>query len=78
MRFGTWNMKSLYKAGLLMTVTKEVSIQIIFSGITGSQMGKVTPNQQANTHFPVERGMRIMNWVQVFLYIRESHQQLRR
>jgi hypothetical protein len=28
--------------------------------------------------FSKERGMRIMNWVQGFLYIRESYQQLRR
>jgi hypothetical protein len=37
----------------------------------------VAPKQQENTHFAVERGMRIMNWVQVFLCIRESYQQLR-
>jgi hypothetical protein len=36
----------------------------------------VALNQQENTHFDSERGMRIMNWVQVFLHIRESYQQL--
>jgi hypothetical protein len=27
---------------------------------------EVAPNQQANTHFSIERGMKITNWVQVF------------
>jgi hypothetical protein len=27
----------------------------------------VAQNQQENTQIPMERGMRIMNWVQVFL-----------
>jgi hypothetical protein len=37
----------------------------------------VEPHQQENTHFSVESGMRTMNWVQGFLYIIESYQQLR-
>jgi hypothetical protein len=37
----------------------------------------LTSRQQGNTHFPMERGMRTMNWVQGFLYIRESYKQLR-
>jgi hypothetical protein len=37
----------------------------------------VALNLQENTHFSVERGMRIMNKVQVSLCIRESYQQLR-
>jgi hypothetical protein len=40
---------------------------------------EVAPNQQANilVHFSMERGMRIINQVQAFSYIRESYQQLR-
>jgi hypothetical protein len=37
----------------------------------------VAPNQQENTNFLMERRMRTMIRVQVFLYIRESNQQLR-
>jgi hypothetical protein len=37
----------------------------------------VAQNQQANTHFCLKRGTRIMNEVQVFLYIGESYQQLK-
>jgi hypothetical protein len=33
-------------------------------------------NQQENTHFSMERGMRTMNWVQSFLCIRGSCKQL--
>ncbi|PNF22198.1 hypothetical protein B7P43_G04931 [Cryptotermes secundus] len=38
---------------------------------------EVALNQQVNIHFSVEMGMKIMNTVQVFPYIRESYQQLR-
>jgi hypothetical protein len=36
----------------------------------------VAPYQQRNTHFSMERGMRTINLVQGFLYIRESYEQL--
>jgi hypothetical protein len=35
--------------------------------------------QQANTYLSIEKGIRIMNQVQIcFLYVRESYKQLRR
>jgi hypothetical protein len=37
----------------------------------------VAPNQQENTQFSMDRKMRTMNFVQVFLYIRDSYQHLR-
>jgi hypothetical protein len=37
----------------------------------------VAPDQQGNTHFPMERGMKTMNWLKGFLNRRESYQQLR-
>jgi hypothetical protein len=55
MRFGTWNVRCMYKADGVEVVMK----------------------QQANIHFSMEKGMKIINYVQVFLYIRESCQQLR-
>jgi hypothetical protein len=36
----------------------------------------VAPNLRENTQFDMEREMRIMNWVQDTLCIRESYQQL--
>jgi hypothetical protein len=63
MGFGTRNMRSLYKAGSLMTITKAYQ-NMKFSGITGSPMGQVTSNQPVNMQFPMERRMRILNKVQ--------------
>jgi hypothetical protein len=39
-RFVTWNARSLYRAGLLMTVAKEISKYFRFNGSTGDQMGQ--------------------------------------
>jgi hypothetical protein len=49
MKFGTSIVRSLYRAGLLRTVAEE------------SSEYKLAPNQQANIHFSMERGIRIMN-----------------
>jgi hypothetical protein len=38
----------------------------------------VAPNEQDNTHVPMEKGMRTMNWGQGFLYMKKPHEQLRR
>jgi hypothetical protein len=51
MRFGTWDVRSLYRKGLLTTVAKEKAKY-------GTELA---PNQQANIHFSMERGLRIMN-----------------
>jgi hypothetical protein len=69
-RFGAWNVRSLYRASSLMMVVKEQSrYKLVLSDGT-----EVVPNQQANIHFCIERGMRIRNHVQVFVCIRESYQ----
>jgi hypothetical protein len=39
MTFGTWNVRSMYRAGSLRTVAEEVSVR--FSGSTGGQMGQM-------------------------------------
>jgi hypothetical protein len=56
MKLGTWNVRSLYRAGSLMTIAR-------FSGreYRRSDGTEVSPIQQANMHFSMERGMRIMN-----------------
>jgi exonuclease III len=73
MRFGTWNVRSLCRAGSLKTVAEELSKYKL--DLVGVQ--EVALNQEMNIHFSMERGMEIMNYVQAFLYIRESYQQLR-
>jgi hypothetical protein len=39
MRFGTWNVWSLYRVGSLITVEGTVQIEVRFSGSAGGQMG---------------------------------------
>jgi hypothetical protein len=43
MRFGLWNVRSLYRAGFLMTVPRELSRYVRFCGNAGSQMGGTEP-----------------------------------
>jgi hypothetical protein len=60
-----------------MTQAKENGYEI--TGVQGFRWDGVSLNQQANILyiFSMGRGMIFMNWVQVFLYIRESYQQLK-
>jgi hypothetical protein len=48
MRFGMWNIRSLYRAGSLITVWKD-------SGSVEVDGRAVAPHQQENTHFSMER-----------------------
>jgi hypothetical protein len=60
MRFGTWNVRNLYRASSLVTVSKELSIYKI-SWERRSNWMEVAVNQKENEHFSMEKGMRIMN-----------------
>jgi hypothetical protein len=59
-RYGTRNVQGMYRAGSIMTRSGELSIY------KRSDCKAVAPNQQENTHFSMEKGMRTMNWVQAF------------
>jgi hypothetical protein len=62
MRFGTWNVRSMHRAVSLRAVTKEISkYKLDLMEVRRSDGKEVAPNQQTNIHFPMERGMRIMN-----------------
>jgi hypothetical protein len=62
MRFGTWNVRSLYRAGSLRTVAEEVSkYKLDLLGVLEVRWGGGALNQQANIHFYMEWGMKIMN-----------------
>jgi ACT domain-containing protein len=62
MRFGTLNVRSLYRAGSLRTVAEEVSkYKLDLLGVQRSDGAEVALNQQANINFSMERGMIIMN-----------------
>jgi hypothetical protein len=78
MRFGTWNIRSLYRAGSIMTISRELSrYRLDLVGVQDVRCeGSGTAPAGEYTFF-YGRGMRTMNWVQFSLYIRESYQQLR-
>jgi hypothetical protein len=54
MRFGLWHVRSLYKAGSVMTVSRKL-LKVRCGGSTGGQMG-----EREYTFF-YGKGMRIMN-----------------
>jgi hypothetical protein len=70
-RFGTRNIRSLYRAVSLITVSRELSRYRI--DIVGVQVvrwdGSGTVPAREYT-FSMERGMRTMNWVQDFVHKR--------
>jgi hypothetical protein len=62
MRFGTWKVRSLYRAGLLMTVAKEISkYKLDLVRVQEVRWRGIAPNLQENIQFSVERGVIIMN-----------------
>jgi hypothetical protein len=62
MRFGLWNVRSLYKADSLMTVSREPSrYKVDISGVQEVRWEDGGTEPVENTHFSTERGMRIMN-----------------
>jgi hypothetical protein len=60
MRFELWNVRSLYTAGSLMTVSRELA-RYKLMGVQISDGRVVPPNLWESTHFSMEREMRIMN-----------------
>jgi hypothetical protein len=63
MRFGTWNIRNLYKVGTLMRVSRDLSRYSLDLG--GVQEGSSTASAGEYTFF-YKRGMSTMNWVQGF------------
>jgi ACT domain-containing protein len=56
-RFGTWNVRSMYRAGSLRAVVEEISKYKL--DLVGVQ--DVALNQQANIHFSMKKEIRILN-----------------
>jgi exonuclease III len=62
MRFGTWNVRSLYRAGSLRAVKEEVSkYKLDLVGIQEVRWGGGGTQPAGEYTFSMERGMRIMN-----------------
>jgi ACT domain-containing protein len=53
MRFGTWNVRSTYRAGSLSAVGEEISKYKL--DLVEVQEVRLALNQQANVHFSMER-----------------------
>jgi hypothetical protein len=69
----TWNVRILYRAGSLTTVSKELSKYVIFSGRYKRPDGsELAPNRPANIRFSMARGMKIMDYYRFFC-ARNSH-----
>jgi hypothetical protein len=66
MRFGTWNVRSMYRAGSLRAVGEEISkYKLDLVGVEVRWDGGCTERAGEYAFF-LERGMKIMNLVQVF------------
>jgi hypothetical protein len=62
MRFGMWNVTSLYRVGSLMTVLRELArYKLDLWECRRSDGRAMASNLWENTHISVEREMRIMN-----------------
>jgi hypothetical protein len=56
MRFGTWNVRNMYRAGLLRIMAEEISkYQLDLMEYRRSDGTEVAPNQQASIHFSMEK-----------------------
>jgi hypothetical protein len=78
MRFGMWKVRSLYMAGSLITVAEALSkYKLGLMSVQEVSWGRGGTQPAGELHISMERGMRIIILVQVFLYIRESYQELR-
>jgi hypothetical protein len=78
MRFGLWNVMSVYRVGSLMTVSRELSrYKLDLAGMQEVRWGTVAPNMVENTHFSTEKGNENHELGTDLLCIRKSYEQLR-
>jgi hypothetical protein len=64
MILGAWNVRSLYRAEQLMIFAEKISkYKLDLAGIQEVRWTEVSLKQQANIHFSMERGTRIMNHI---------------
>jgi exonuclease III len=62
MRFGTWNVRSMYRAGALRAVGEEMSkYKLDLVGIQEVRWDAGGTERAANIHFSMEKRMKIMN-----------------
>jgi exonuclease III len=62
MRFDTWNVRSMYRAGSLRVVGEEISkYKLDLVGVQEARCDGGGMNEQANIHFSMAKEMKIMN-----------------
>jgi hypothetical protein len=61
-RFGTWNVRSLYRIGSLKTAARELGkCKLDLVGVRKSDGRRVARNRQRIIYFSIDRGMGIIN-----------------
>ena len=72
MRFGKWNVRSLYRAGSLTAAVRELArYKLYLVCVQDVRWDKGGPVSAGDYNFFIEKEMKIMNWEQVFLYTTE-------
>jgi len=72
MRFGTWNVRSLYRAGSLTAAARELArYKLDLVGVQGVRWDNRGTVSTGDYDFSIEKEMKIVNWEQVFLYTTE-------
>jgi hypothetical protein len=67
MRFGMWNVRSVYRAGSLRAVAEEISkYKLNLVGVQEVRWDGGGTEAAGEYTFFMERGMRIMNYMQIF------------
>jgi hypothetical protein len=78
MWFGAWNARSMYREGSLMTMGEEISkYKLDLVRVLEVRWDEGGTEAAGKCTFFCGRGMRIVNKIEVSLYIRESYQPLR-
>jgi len=72
MRYGTWNVRSLYRSGSLKTAARELArYKLDIVGVQEVRWDKGGTVRAGDCNFFYVREMKILNWEQDFLYITE-------
>jgi hypothetical protein len=78
MKFGTWNFRSLYRAGSLKVAAKELArYKLDFVGVQEVRWVKGGTIREGEYNIFYGKETKIINSEQDFLYTTEEHQQLR-
>jgi exonuclease III len=72
MSFGTWNVRSIYRSGSLMTMARELAkYKLDLVGVQEVRWDKEGTVRAGEYIFSMTKGRKIINWEQVFLCTRE-------